>query len=351
MHFFLIANDYGESLCLDSISSELKQREHTTIEVFGRGKNLALTEKIVQQALDADVFITAISEFNEAEVALAKNVWNQKPCMPTVVYAPGRYAFRNKGATSLRGITDLLLVGNTDEVEEAKTLYPRAAQVAAVGNVLHENFYPELSMAEARKKIGVGDNQKLIFVPGDKRLGINWPLFHSVIEAAHRACVQRHSPMVAIGIHPGDQYPIDMYHDAEKDSRNVPVKIFMRDILTSAILVTACDLMVTAVSSLATMAAFQRKPIIGFYFENLLADAEDAQGGKPLECELESNKAAEVVRGGSVDLLAETISRLLSPNGFRKMRRHQKIAYPEAPIPGSTAKKAVDIITRPTFNG
>ena len=316
-----------------------------TVEVFGKGKNLALTEEMVQQALKADIFVTAISEFNETEVALAKAVRSQKPRMSIAVYAPGRYAFRNKGAVSLRGIADLLLIGNKDEVTEAKTLYPRAAQVAAVGNVLHENFYPELSMAEARKKAGVGDNQKLIFVPGDKRLGINWPLFHSVIEAAHRACVQRYSPMVAICIHSGDPNPIEIYRDAEKYSRRVPVKFFTRDILISAVLVTACDLMVTAVSSLATAAAFQRKPVIGFYFENLTADLEMAQDGRPFLWEPEGHKAAEVVRGGSVDLLAETINRLLSPNGFRKMRKRQETAYPKPPVPGSTAKKAVDFIT------
>ncbi|MDO8676927.1 MAG: hypothetical protein Q7K16_04795 [Candidatus Azambacteria bacterium] len=341
---FLVANDFGESVCIEKIGAELKNQGYEIIEVLGKGKNLVLTDEMVGRALSADLVVTAISEFNEMEVRLAVAVRNAMPNMPIVVYAPGRYAFRNKGATLLRSIADLLLVGNKDEVVEARMLYSKA-KVAAIGNMLHEDFYPTLSVAEARQKAMVRDDQKLIFVPGDKRFGINWPLFHSVVEACHRESVQKHNPVVAIGIHPGDNtYKPDTYQDLVKFSRKVPVKIFTRDVLPSSILVTACDLLVTAVSTLATAAAFQRKPVIGFYFENLVADLEMAQDGRPFNWEPERDGSAEVVREGSIDRLATSIEELLTPKGFKTMRGLQEYHYPSPPAPGSTAKKAVELI-------
>ena len=342
---FLIANDYGESRCLESISKELKERGYQTTDFFGFGKaHLVLTDEVVQQALKTDLLVTAISEYNKTEVELAVVVRKQNPSMPSAVYAPGRYAFRNAGAVPLRDMANFLFIGNNDELKEAVNTY-LLARVSAVGNILHEEFHPAMSVEEARQKAGVENSQKLIFVPGDKRLGINWPLFHSVIEAAHRNIVKKFSPLVAIGIHPGDNtYKPELYEDANKFSRDVPVKIFTRDVLSSSVLVTACDLMVTAVSSLATAAAFQRKPVIGFYFENLLIELERAQEGRKFEWEPERDMVAEVVRYGSVDLLAEAIARLLTPHGFRAMKALQEYHYPSPPVHGSTAKKIVDIL-------
>ena len=342
---FLVANDFGESACIEKIDAELKNQGYETVKVLGKGKNLTLTYEMVKQASEAGILITAISEFHETEVKLAVAVRKARPDMPIVVYAPGWYAFRIKGAIALRGIADLLLVSNQREVSEAETLYPRAKKVAAVGNLLHEEFYPSCSVAEARQKAVVENDRALIFIPGDKGPRINLPLFESVVAAAHRERIQKHKPVVAIGIHPGDNtYLPDMYQNLS--DKDVPVKIFTRDILPSATLVLACDLLVTALSTLAVAAAFQRKPVIGFYCENLLADTEAVQGSRVINWELENNGAALVVHKESVDLLEKTMAVLLQTNSLpaKQMKINQMQNYPEPPVPGSTAKKAVELI-------
>lgn len=344
MDIFLVADDFGESECLEKIANAFHKRGHTTTKFLGFGKKLVLTDSVLRQALKANILLASISGDSEMERHLT-SVVRQHTNMPVVVYSINKYAFRNEKATALREIADVLLVSSEDEIPEARTLFSNAKKIEAIGNIMHEDYYPALSRFESRKIAGVSEEQKLIFVPGDKCIGINWPLFYSVIEAAHCITVQIHTPVVSLGIHPGDAtYRREIYSDLVKYSRGVPVKIYTRDVLNSSILVTACDLLVTACSSLAVAAAFQRKPIIGFFFENMLAEYEDVYG--TFKWEPAENESALVVRSGSIDSLSRAMHSLLLPHSSdsRYMKKKQEDNYPAPPALGSTAKKAVDII-------
>lgn len=351
MKVFLIANDAGESKCIESINYELLKRSHETFIVCGNGKHLILNQTDISAALWSDIVLSTISNDNKAEIGIAQAARKQDPRKPIVVYAPGSYAFQLKGTEPLRDIVDLLLISNENEVAEAHALYSNA-RVKAIGNILYEEFAPTCSVEESRQIVGFAENKKIIFVPGNKAPSVNWPLFHSVVEATHRREILKHSPIIAIGLHPSTtpteedaERETKFYHDAVRFSRKVPVQIFTKFIMPSSILVTACDLLITACSTLAINAIYQRKPVIGFNFELMLADIE-VNAGKKFEWKPEINGAADVIRRGSIDNLAIKIDELLwhKSTRLKLMQEKQKIHYPEPPNPGSTAKKAVDLI-------
>lgn len=241
-----------------------------------------------------------------------------------------------------------MLISNGSEIKTTQELYPNS-RVKAIGNILYEDFAPTCSIDEARQIVEnfqLVENRKIIFVPGDKAPSVNWPLFHSVIEAMHRGQILEYSPTIAIGLHPGTtpteedaERETKFYYDTVRFSRKVPVQIFTKFTVPASVLVTACDLLITACSTLAINAIYQRKPVIGFNFELMIADIE-------FEWEPEINGAAYVVRKGSIDNLAIKINELLSPQSLRLklMREKQEEYYPTTPAPGSTAKKAVDLI-------
>ncbi|MBI2466106.1 MAG: hypothetical protein HYV66_02680 [Candidatus Sungbacteria bacterium] len=204
----LVAADFGESKCLASISRELRQRRHETIEWFGYGNGLVPHPGLVESVTtNIDWLLLALSENNQEEAVLAQKAAAEK--IPIAVYAPGKNTYRLRSAAPLRPLTNLLF-GHAEELDATAILFVNAKVVPA-GNILHEDFYSPYSRETARAKLKMSDGQNLIFVPGDKRRGINWPLFHSVIEAAHRPEVQTHKPMVAIGLHPGDPDPKESY--------------------------------------------------------------------------------------------------------------------------------------------
>ncbi|HEY4521718.1 MAG TPA: hypothetical protein VJH05_01095 [Candidatus Paceibacterota bacterium] len=352
MRAFLIANDAGESLCLQSIHKELLKRKNETFSIFGNGRHLKINQSDIAAMLWADVFIATISNDNEAEVGLAQIAREKNPNTHIVIYAPGSYAFQLKGTEPLREIVNLLLISNEEEVKKAQALYPNT-RVESIGNILYEkDAVPTLTTEDAQKIVGFIENRKFIFVPGDKTESVNWPLFHSVIEAAHQKQVLQHYPAITIGLHPGTTptietavKEIEIYRDIEKFSRKVPVKIFTKFSVPSSVLVTACDLMVTARSSLAVHAIYQRKPVIGLFFELMLANTEIG-ANKQFEWEPGIKKAARVIRNGSIEQLGTEMNQLLAYDSpiLYEMRQNQQKNYPEPPKLGSIAKKAVDLI-------
>src|SRR3989344_3981919 len=200
MKVLLVANDAGESQCLENINNELLKRGYETYCIFGDGRHLTINQSDIGAVLWADIFIATISNNNEAEVGLAQMVHEKNSNTPIVIYTPGSYAFQLKGTEPLRNIVNLLLVSNDDEIEKARKLYPNA-RVEAIGNILYEEFAPACSIDEARQIIGFAENRKIIFVPGDNKdwCWINWFLFQSVIQAAYRFLEL--CPMVVIGLH------------------------------------------------------------------------------------------------------------------------------------------------------
>ncbi|MEK7585309.1 MAG: hypothetical protein AAB455_02265 [Patescibacteria group bacterium] len=343
----VVAADYGESRCVGSVSAELNARGHECKELLGHGKPMLVDGGIIDRLLEGQgLLLVAISENDEMEVAIAKRA-NEKG-IPVAIYAPGNGAYSKTSAAPLRDFASLLLLGNKADEEGAKGLFPQA-EVFVVGNVLHEDGYPAVSREESRQMLGVAEDEKVIFVPSDKRLGINWPLFHSVIEACHRGQVLEHKPVIVFGLHPGDPNSITCYTEAATFSRKVLVLVKAKQDMPGTQIVPGCDLMVTACSTLAEVAAYQRKPVIGFFFESLLADIEGQRGDQPFVWNLEENGAAVVVRRGSIDDLSQKIDELLTSRESHlwrhlHMRKNQERHYPTPPEPGSTAKRAADVI-------
>lgn len=335
----IAAVDYGESECLKKVALELKARNHQTFEWFGQGRGIMPNKEDVSMVTDGkDVVIVAISEANENEIAIANQA--RQLNVSVVVYAPGDRAYSKTSAIPLREFCSLLLLGKKADEAEAKRLFPNS-QVLTVGNVLHEDGYPVINRVESRRLLGVTDDEKVIFVPGDKSLGVNWPLFRLVIVACHDPKVLNQKPTVVIGIHPGDLNSKN-YTELTRYQK-VRVSIKTQEELSGIKIIPGCDLLITTGSTLAQVAVYQHKPVIGFLFENLLID--DQREG-PIIWDLEEKGVAKMVRDGSIRDLTTSIHHLLSEGGCHDLEAAQTLNYSTPPEPGTTAKRVADVIEK-----
>lgn len=325
-------------MCLQSIAVKLRLLGHKVEELLGGGRVIGPSLDEADKLLEGkDLLIVTISESNHIEVSSAERASGLN--IPVAVYAPGNGAYLRDSAQPLRKFCKLLLLGNEADQIGARGLFEKT-QVLTVGNMLHEEAYPTISQTESRIQLGAQTKERVIFVPGDKSLSINWPLLHSVIVAAHEKEILRLNPVIVFGIHPGDPNFHSCYTEAMHLSHRIRVLIKKTDEMSGKEIVPGSNLIVTAGSTLGEIAAYQRKPVIGFFYDCL----RENNGSLPPVWDLAARGAALVVRDGSIETLSGFIKVLLSPLGCKQLVRAQERNYPSPPRPGSTAECVANTI-------
>ena len=235
----------------------------------------------------------------------------------------------------LRKRADTLFVTNTDEVAEAQERYPNCSVIASGNPAFDDYFEPPFSRVEVRSRLGVDEENLLVFISGTKIPHYNTELFAAVAEATlrlDRPC------RVIISFHPSDKTPPEQY--AETIRRWPHVSAVPREAMLADDIVAGCDLVIGLIPTLGVNAACQRIPVINYLNPETVPIVERNSGGTVWPA-VKYGIEAQVFE--SADELANAIRLLTDPSSHaaQQMRKRQEFVYPRRPR-GTAARIMVE---------
>ena len=155
-----------------------------------------------------------------------------------------------------------------------------------------------------------------------------------------------------LAAHPGDRTPHAVDSATQKEMKlydelisfsPVSTRIVTKDILTTSDIVPGADVIVEFGSSIGIEGAYQGVPVVSLGFEILFRRLEQASGTRTLEA-VGDGLSELVVADASK--LANTIKRLLTPNGFAEMRAKQQELCPKPKERGAALRKIAEAIAQ-----
>lgn len=292
---------------------------------------------------DADVILAGMSSsLKLAEKELEAVEIAETDGKPFGFYADTYGTIRRPWFERFRKSASFVFVINDNEAIDAKGIFPNA-KVVISGNPMWEDFFnPKLSRAEARAKLEVVEDCKVVLCPGGKNFIINILHFGAVIDAMNRAADnlkyrnKNNNFKVVFALHPGDQNKMEAYADLSKYSR-VPVFIMTKEHASTSLILPGCDLVVESASTLGIEAACQRIPVIDYFTETALSRLEEATGSR----EWDLCKAGAAIRVLDTDTLEAGIVLLVENSKIVTLQVRQEMAFPKPPEKGAAIRAMV----------
>ncbi len=326
MKTVLVAGDFAQSEVMRMLGEVLQERGVEVVSFLRGGRAEALpTEAIKHEIASANNLVVTMSNLSDDEVMAVTEA--HRIGVRCSLYADTFGNHRLPAFEPVRDFVETLFVINADEGRDAATYFPKA-NIVATGNPRWEEFaFPVQTRVQARERLSVFDDRKLILCPGDKYLALNMLLFGAAGEAVGSLNRRFGSQIeLLIGFHPGDLNSPSLYEDVWRYA-GCPVKVVGKHVgIPTSEIVIGCDMVVEFNSTIGIQAACLRKPVIDFCTTVALKGRPATIGKDPWK--LVELGASEGVYFGSVDKLACTIKRLLHPGGFESMRAHQESAFP-----------------------
>jgi len=385
----LVARDVAPSLCFERLVPVLQECGFKTELIIGKGKPLPPTitdHKIVLAASQANLVLLGMSSSLElAGPEIAAGMAAQAAGVPYGFYGDVRRCWaRARPGAWFDGLAEnaAFYFGVTEEDADAtRDIFPKA-RLVGTGNPLREEMaFPRFTREEVRSKLGITPEEKLVLAPGGKFAAEQMASWVVLIEALVRLTAEGQRFQLVLTTHPGDRVPYAVDAATQKDMRlyeelvssspvstvlfsgrkegdediqyifssnpapgnSNPIRVVGKDVLKSSDLVPGADIIVEFSSSLGIEGAFQTVPVISLGFETLFRKIEQTSGTRSLEA-VEDGLSELVV--ADVVKLADTIKRLLTPEGFAPMKTRQQEICPKPTEHGAALRKMADTIER-----
>lgn len=348
----LVGHMVASTQGLERLREELEGRGHAVRSFLANGKHYqAPLEEILGavRASDAVVLGMASGADIAAEELAALDAAN-KAVIPVALYSDtyGSWA-RPHFEAGLRDLTTgTLFVLNHEEAARAREAYPHFAVVASGNPVWEDFFFPAITREQARKRLGVSEDIKVIFVPWGKDPVVNILHAGGVVEAALVYGIDAYF-LVAVGLHPGDKTPKEFYQSLTI-STEAPVRLVEKAEMPSGDILMAADLVVESASTLGIQAAHLRIPVIDYFTEIALRRMEQSIGTRWWEpCTL--GVAVEVRANISLEPCADLcklITALLDDQSERRteLLARQAEVYPRPQEKGTAVRLMADVLER-----
>lgn len=181
-----------------------------------------------------------------------------------------------------------------------------------------------------------------MLAPGSKLGAGNMASWVVIMEALSRLVKDGPSFQLILATHPGDQTPIQLYHELVSFSP-VPTTIVSKDVFTTSDMVSGADIIVEFGSSIGINGAYQSVPVVSLGFEVLFRRFEQVSGSRMSEAVKDGLSELVVADPGN---LTETIRRLLTPEGFAPMLAKQQKLCPMPPERGVALRNIAEVIAK-----
>ena len=351
-----VARDSAPSRAFIKLEPVLRQSGFNVNLFVGDGKPLTETdEEIVSAVSGANVVVLGMSssqELAKPEILAGKKAKDSD--IPYGFYGDirGCWARARVGAWFEQLAPNVAFYfGVTQaDADAAQEVFPNA-QCFGTGNPLREEMaFPRFTRDEVRDRLGVAEDEKLILVPGAQYTWITLSQWVVVMDALWRLCEHGQRFQLIFTLHPGDRTPyakdketgehLEIYEHLLAYSP-VSARIVDTGEMTTSEIVPGADVIVEFGSSIGIEAAYQRIPVVTLGFEPLFRIFEEVGGTRVPEAA--GNGISELVMADA-SRLAETIQRLLTADGFVKMRTRQKELCPKPTECGAVLRQMADAI-------
>ncbi|MEK7640418.1 MAG: hypothetical protein AAB389_00270 [Patescibacteria group bacterium] len=339
----MIARDVAPSQILERVRAELQARGgHEVRAMLGHGKLLDdfSVESIQALALSADIVLSGMSsseKLSKEEIIAVKTAMDND--IPYGFVNDIFDCYKRPWFTPFREKAGKLFVVATDEVAEAKVMFPNA-DVVASGNPCWEDYFdPTMPRFEVRKLLGISDDAKVVLAVGGKD-PIGNMIYADTIRVVGGVQEDVDIPcVVVLAPHPGDPVKPEHYECFAEFSEVPVVKVVKPGVIPTRDLIAVSDVLVVLASNLGIEAACQRTPVI-HYFHDMYKRKVQQSGGwpwKPVEMQIAalSRTERELRNDLSLSLLHYRDS---------TMRARQEEVFPMVTEKGVAARKICDAL-------
>lgn len=330
MKFTLVAGDHAQSLVLQMLETQLKEAGHETCSFFCDGQIDKFPKDVIDTSMrDTDWLIAGMSNNSSEEVAAVEEA--RERGVKIALYADTYGAHSLKAFESVRNYEVTLFVINDHEAMGARETFPFAT-IVTTGNPRWEEFaFPKLSRSEARLKLEIPADRRVILSAGDKHLDQNNIQFEATIKAVEKLGWESGTEIL-LALHPGDLNDRAAYEKLATEAR-CPTRVIGRHTgINSTEIIIGCDLVVGFTTTLSITAACLRIPTIDFCSQVAMGGKEPKIGVDPWE--LAAQGATIPVYYGSVQMLVERMKQIEETSVGRYLLEAQKLMFP-VPSPES----------------
>lgn len=366
----LVGRDAAPSKAFGRVAEELEKRGVKCAAFLGGGKPIiASTEQIAANIKISNfvmIGMSSSSELAKEELFAARVV--VEAGVPFGFYSDTFGSYQRPWFETFRYKASLLLVLNEQEKAAAQKLYPNAEIVVAGNHEWEDAAFPKYSREEMRSKLGVAENETLVFLPGHKSVPITSYLLMSAVHAMNQVAAEMGNRgwKVILAPHPGDGVSPKAYAEPVLFTK-VPVAIVTKEKtyvrkensagsepeleereggFPSSDILPAADLLVESASTFCQAAAIRRIPVISVLSEVSKQRNVVVFGKRDWEPVLQA-VALEVY--GNANGLACQIKELYSSSDswlLNNLRRRQEELYPGFKSKGEFARVIVDHLVK-----
>ena len=346
MKVTMVARDLAPSRALEMVRQKLSERGIEVSAHLGGGKPLvSSSDQIESDVQNSNLLFLGMScspELAKEEIGATKVAVEHG--VRFGFYADLFGTSSRTFFTPFRGQTSFVFVISEEEAKSTRRLFPNAEVVPSGNPVLEGAFTVLKSNAEVRALFGLEEKDLLMYCTAGKDLEVNRLHFRAVVEAVSLLCTKERWKIFFM-LHPGDQNPPSAYEDFIQTEGIWVRLISSKDVkvkgLASLDLISACDLMIAAVSTSGIEAACLRKPVIDFFSEPGLKRMREQTG-----YEVWPPVAFGVSRAAhNCQELACAIDDLMS-SGFNAMRVRQEACFPKPATADAAVKSMTDTIMK-----
>ncbi|MEK7646882.1 MAG: hypothetical protein AAB378_00730 [Patescibacteria group bacterium] len=352
----LVTRDAAPSRCFKRLEPVLRERGFDVVLFIGDGKPLAETmDEIGFAASHASVVVLGMSSSAElARPEIAAGEAAKRAGVPYGFYGDvSRCWGRARSGAWFEGLASgaAFYFGVTQEdTDTAREVFP-SAKLIGTGNPLREEMaFPHFTREEVRAKLNIAPEEKLVLVPGGKFAAGNLSMWAMIMDSLASLTNYDLRFQLVLAIHPGDRTPYALDAASKKEMvlydellscSPIPARIINKDILTASDIVSGADIVVEWGSSIGIEGAYQNVPVISLGLEILRRRLERASDVRIPEA---VNAGLSELVSADTNKLADTIQRLLTPDGFAPMRERQQKLCPKPAERGAALRKIADAI-------
>lgn len=354
----LVGRDAAPSGCFKRLEPILKECGLNVSLIVGEGKPLTkTTEEIALAASYASVVVLGMSsslELAQPEIAAGNAARDAQVLYGFYGDIPRCWARARKGAWFEKLAPDVAFYfGVTQEdADAAREVFPNA-QLIGTGNPLREEMaFPRFTREKVRAKLNITPEEKLVLAPGSKFAVGNIASWVVVMDTLSILTGEGQRFQLILAIHPGDRTPYAIDAATQKEMKlyeelvsfsPVPARIVGKDVFTTSDIVPGADIIVEFGGSIGIEGAYQNVPVVSLGFEILFCKLEQVSGTRTPEAV--GDGLSELIVADASNL-AETIRRLLTVEGFARMRARQQELCPKPTERGAALRKIADVIER-----
>lgn len=362
MRVCLIGSSMAPSKAFSMLKPVLEGRGDIVTLLVANGKPAGFTREDVQNAVpNSDIVVIGMSapaknaELEIFAAQVAREYGILYGFYGDVAKCWGRASFDNYFG-SVAEDAEFYLGVHLKDADDAEEVFPDA-QLFGTGNpAREEEAFAKMSRKEVRKILEIGEDEKLILVPGSKFAGANFAILAILMEAL-REDEDFVNTQIIFCPHPGDKTPfaVDPREKDEKKSKlglyeeflsqaPVPMRLIQKDIISSTDAVSGADLIVEFGSSIGFTATYQRIPVITVPVISAVNRWYQINGSRTTE--LMDDEASYALLDGDPYFLTEAINNLLNHESeeYKDLVKTQEEKYPLPKNRGEALQKMADAI-------